>query len=71
MSGYHTLNLTVSRSFFKNKIDVSIGGKNLFNNTNITSSGAGSNVHGGGNGETPVGWGRTIFIRLTYNFVSY
>jgi outer membrane receptor for ferrienterochelin and colicins len=71
MLGYHTLNVTMSRPFFKNRLDVSTGGKNLFNNTNITSFGAGQNVHGGGDGDTPVGWGRTFFIRLTYNLISY
>jgi outer membrane receptor for ferrienterochelin and colicins len=68
MKGYHSLDITFSRPFFNNKIDLAVGGKNLFNNTNILSTGGNGNVHGGGGDSTPVGWGRTWFVRLTYQF---
>jgi len=48
----------------------SIGGKNLFNITNIPKAGAGSGVHTGG-GNSPVGWGRTLFLGLNYKFGTF
>lgn len=72
MKGYHTMDLTLSRPFLKNSLEIFIGAKNIFNNKNVASYGSAGNVHGGGNsGESPVGWGRTYFIRLSYNFIKY
>jgi outer membrane receptor for ferrienterochelin and colicins len=72
MKGYHTLDFTVSRPFFKNHVEVFVGVRNLFDNKNISSYGSGGNVHsGGGSGETPVGWGRTFFVKLGYNLMKY
>jgi outer membrane receptor for ferrienterochelin and colicins len=72
MAGYHTLDFTLSRPFFKNSLEVYLGAKNLFNNKNVLSYGSGGNVHSGGDsGESPVGWGRTFFIKLSYNFIKY
>ena len=68
MKGFHSLDITLSRPFFNNKIDLALGGKNLFNNNNILSTGGNGNVHGGGGDSTPVGWGRTWFVRLSYQF---
>jgi outer membrane receptor for ferrienterochelin and colicins len=70
MKGYSTLNITLSRPFFKNRFDCAIGGKNLFNNTSVISKGIGQGGHNGGGGNSPVGWGRTFFIKVTYNFLK-
>lgn len=71
IKGYHTLNITISRPFFKDRLELAVGGKNLFGNTSVFSSGVSENVHGSNSGNTPVGWGRTYFIRLSYNFIKY
>jgi outer membrane receptor for ferrienterochelin and colicins len=73
MKRYHTLDISLSRPFFRNSLEVAIGLKNLFNNKNIFSYGSsGDNPHSGADtGNTPVGWGRTVFVRLSYNFVKY
>ncbi|HMM11412.1 MAG TPA: TonB-dependent receptor [Bacteroidales bacterium] len=71
MQGYHTLDMNVSRAFFDRKIQLQLGAKNLFNNTNIAvlgSSGGGGIHSGGGGGSSPVGWGRTFFVRMNVNF---
>ena len=70
--GYQSLNFTINRPFFRNRLDVSAGCKNIFNIINIASySTPGVDPHtSAGNGDTPIGWGRTFFIRLTYNFVK-
>jgi outer membrane receptor for ferrienterochelin and colicins len=73
MKGYHTLDVTLSRPFFKNRFEIATGLKNLFNNKNVYSYGSSSdNPHSGADaGNTPVGWGRTFFVRVSYNFVKY
>jgi outer membrane receptor for ferrienterochelin and colicins len=66
---YHTLDVTVKRSFFKDKLQLTVGGKNLFDNKNINSLGSTGGAHSSGNGaSTPVGWGRTWFAGLTFYF---
>lgn len=68
MEDYHILDITVGRSFLKDRINLSIGAKNLFDVTNIVSTGTleGGNVHNSGEttGSVPVAWGRSLFIRL-------
>ncbi len=73
MKGYHTLDVMLSRPFFKNRIEIAAGLKNLFNNKNVYSYGSsGDNPHSGADaGNTPIGWGRTYFVRVSYNFVKY
>lgn len=72
MNGYHTFDITISRPFLKNSLEIFLGAKNIFNNKNVSSFGSTGNVHGGGNtGVSPVGWGRTYFVRLSYNFIKY
>ncbi len=68
MGSYNTLDLNMSRWFWKRRFNVQVGGKNLFNNTDIDiSGGQGGGVHSGG-GPQSVNWGRTFFIRLQFKF---
>jgi outer membrane receptor for ferrienterochelin and colicins len=70
IKGYHNLDVTLSRPFFKNSLEIAGGTKNLFNIKNVESYGSSAdNPHSGNDpGNTPVGWGRTFFLKLTYNF---
>jgi outer membrane receptor for ferrienterochelin and colicins len=70
ISGYHNLDFTISKSLFRKSMVISAGGKNLFGNTNILASQTGGEAHSGGSGSSPVGWGRTIFISLSYKFAK-
>jgi len=72
MGAYNSLDMNVSRWFWKRRLNVQVGGKNLFNNTNIATTGTGSGgVHGGGGGASvPVNWGRTFFVHLIFNFTK-
>lgn len=74
MKAYHTLDLNASRAFFARRLTVQLGAKNLFNNTNIGvvgDSGGGGIHSGGGGGSSPVGWGRTWFVRLNANLDKF
>lgn len=71
MSAYNNLDMNVSRWFWKRRINVQIGAKNLFNNTSVTTSGyASGGVHSSGSDSVPVNWGRTFFAHLIFNFTK-
>ncbi len=68
---FHMLDFTLSRPFFSSALNVAIGVKNLLDVENISSTGSGA-IHGGGGGNSsPVAYGRTYFIQLTYSFINY
>lgn len=65
--GFHWADLSVQKSLYK-KFNVSTGVRNLFDVTRINNMAAnGGPVHGGGL-TRPVGYGRSYFISLSYNF---
>lgn len=66
---YHNLDVSVVKSFFKGRLMVSAGGKNLFNVTSITASGSDAGGIHSGSGDVPVSWGRTAFVKLNFNIV--
>ena len=72
MNDYSLMDLTLSRSFFKDRINLATGVKNLFNVVNVYSVGGGSSVHGSdSSNESSVGWGRTFFIKASWSFDKY
>lgn len=60
---YHMVDLTVSRPFWKGKLDVALGMKNLLNVQDVNAQITGT-VHTAGAQAVPVGMGRVLFIRL-------
>jgi outer membrane receptor for ferrienterochelin and colicins len=66
MESYNTLDVSVSRWFWNNRLNAQFGAKNLFDNTNINLTGdtGGGGIHGGSSGSSPVAWGRTYFVKL-------
>ncbi|MEI6748690.1 MAG: TonB-dependent receptor [Bacteroidales bacterium] len=70
---YHTMDATAMKSFIRNRLNLSVGINNIFNNKTIEAVGgpAGGAVHGGGSGPMSIGLGRTYFAKLSYVFNSY
>ncbi len=68
---YHTMDLTVTKGFFFNRLRWSAGIKNIFDNTAIPASGASGGHGSGSGGSIDVGWGRTFFTRLSYTINQY
>jgi len=65
MEAYNTLDITLGKWFWMRRINLQIGAKNIFDNTNINvTGGSQGGVHTGGSGSVPVNWGRTFFVRL-------
>ncbi|HEX3006682.1 MAG TPA: TonB-dependent receptor, partial [Bacteroidales bacterium] len=64
LNRYHSLDFIVTKWLWKDKLEISTGIKNAFDNTNITGKGS-TGVHsGGGQNDNPVAWGRTFFLQL-------
>lgn len=64
---YHTLDISFSKTFFKKHLTITAGGKNLFNVTDITTTGVQGGAHTGASSSVPVAWGRTAFVKVSYD----
>jgi outer membrane receptor for ferrienterochelin and colicins len=63
---YNMLDVTLSRNFFGERIVLSVGAKNIFDVTDLkTTGGTNGGVHSGGSGM-PIAWGRTLFAALKF-----
>lgn len=68
--GFTIADASISKFFWKKRIHLVGGVKNLFDVRNIGASGNDTAVgpHGGGSGEMPVSIGRSYFLRLGWKF---
>jgi len=66
-SAFKTLDISLSKSLFKNKLTIVCGGKNLFDVTNITTAKLSGGTHSGTGEGRAVNWGRTFFVNLKIN----
>ncbi len=66
ISSYNTADVTVSKTFFKKQLNVSVGCKNLFDITNIFSYAKGG-AHSGTGSTMPLRSGRLYFIKMDIN----
>jgi len=70
---YSWMDASVRKSFFKNQFEVTVGARNLFNVTNLQSvqnggGDASGGAHGGGTStDMMLGYGRSYFLKLSYN----
>jgi len=72
IQGYSSLDISLMKSFLQNTLSVSIGGKNLLDVKDVETAIVNSGAHsGGGDGSSRVAWGRTAFVKLTYNFKKF
>ncbi|HAF29023.1 MAG TPA: hypothetical protein DCG75_08240 [Bacteroidales bacterium] len=67
LADYHTLDLTLMRKFLSNRLTISAGIKNIFDNTSIDVIGGGTGTAHTSGDSSPVGYGRIYFTRLSYN----
>ncbi len=64
---YHTLDVSLTKKFLNDHFTIGIGGKNLFDITNITTGASQDGIHDGSASSIPIAWGRTAFIKLSYD----
>ena len=70
LNPYHMLDISMSRNLYKDIFRLTIGGKNLCNNRNISATGdfIQNGVHSSATNSQPVGWGASFFASLNINF---
>lgn len=70
---YNTMDFTASKGFWSNRIRLSAGVKNIFNTTTIPTSGntIGAGHSSGSDGGMDMAWGRTVFVKFTFQFNRY
>lgn len=67
MQPYHTLDLSLASDFLRSRLKVSAGIKNLFDNYVVGQSASSGGAHTG-EGGMPVSMGRSVFLKLSYQF---
>lgn len=67
---YNLLDLTLSRSFWKNRITLAAGVKNLLDVINVATNGGVAGAHSSTSGALSIGWGRSYFASIKFNFAS-
>ena len=67
-NAYHLLDASLSRSFWKDRIQLVIGGKNLMGVKNVATDNVSATGHNTNANETNIGWGRTFFSSLVLHF---
>lgn len=70
IDSFHTLDVTLNKSFLSDRISLAVGGKNLFDYEEVELSGTSSGVHSSG-GNYLAGWGRTWFASLKFQLNKY
>ncbi len=63
IGSFQSADLTLTRPFWNNKIQLSTGAKNLFDVKDIQASVSGG-AHSSAGGSLPMAWGRSIFAKL-------
>lgn len=67
LEGYHTMDFTLNKKMYSNRLTISLGVKNILDNTTIdVTGGGGSGTAHSGSNSRPVGYGRFFFTKLTY-----
>jgi len=63
IAAFHSADITFSRNFWLNRIQLSTGVKNLFDVKDVQASVSGG-AHSSAGGSVPMAWGRTVFAKL-------
>jgi len=68
---YGLLDFSIGRSFWKNRIVLGVGAKNLLNINQVnTNGGTGGGAHSVGGSSVPIAWGRSYFVSLKLQFTK-
>ncbi|MEZ8002323.1 MAG: hypothetical protein QMC45_01035, partial [Patiriisocius sp.] len=61
------LDATISKSFFKGIFKTTVGSRNIFDITQVNTTALEGGSHSGPPSLIPLGYGRSYFLKLTYN----
>ncbi|MFK7924999.1 MAG: TonB-dependent receptor plug domain-containing protein [Bacteroidia bacterium] len=66
LAGYHWGDMSLQRTCFAERLDLSFGIKNIFNVNTVAASGSQDGAHSGGEGQSNIATGRSFFLRLQF-----
>ena len=64
---YSWMDATVNKSFFDGAFTTTLGCRNLFDVTQVNTTAVEGGTHNGPPAQIPLGYGRSYFLKLTYN----
>ncbi|MCO6147602.1 TonB-dependent siderophore receptor [Flavobacterium sp. NRK1] len=68
IQSFSFMDASAKRSFFSKRLDATLGARNIFNVVNInTSVASNAGQHSAGTTDMLMGYGRSYFLKLTYN----
>ena len=70
LSDYHTMDITASKLFFKDRIGITLGCKNVFDVKNINSTMVSGSAHSSSATSVPFSTGRNYFIKLSLSITK-
>jgi outer membrane receptor for ferrienterochelin and colicins len=71
IESFHMMDISATKAWWNERIVLGLGVNNIFDYTNIESSGLASGAHTSGAGTYPVGWGRSFFVSLRFNIQKF
>lgn len=70
LAAYHTMDATVSKLFYKDRIGITLGCKNIFDVTNLSSTLVAGGAHSSSATSVPLSTGRNYFIKLSLSLTK-
>jgi outer membrane receptor for ferrienterochelin and colicins len=70
LAAYHTMDATVSKLFYKDRIGMTLGCKNIFDVRNLSSTLVAGGAHSSSATSIPLSTGRNYFIKLSLNLTK-
>ncbi|MEZ4779797.1 MAG: TonB-dependent receptor [Flavobacteriaceae bacterium] len=64
---YSWMDVTVNKSFFNKSLTATLGSRNLFDVTSVNTTAFSGGGHNSPGIQIPLGYGRSYFLKLTYN----
>lgn len=68
--GYTLMDGNISKSFWGDKIKLTVGAKNLLDISDVNYQEQTGGTHGSGSGSVPISWGRSYFVAVNMKFVK-
>lgn len=68
LKGYGWLNASIRKSFFKKKLEATLGARNVLDITEVNTSSGQANTHADAQTSQLLGYGRSYFFKLLYHF---
>jgi outer membrane receptor for ferrienterochelin and colicins len=67
IESFSMMDASVKKLFFGNRIEATVGARNIFDIVNVQSNVANATAHDAGSTNMLMGYGRSYFVKLTYN----